>query len=52
MDGLLIGSGRSASVGWVEVLRAQPVTMIVNQGAGVVAAVCVREGVQPRHVDI
>jgi hypothetical protein len=52
VDGLVIGSGRSASVDQAEMLRVQPVTMIVGQGAGVVAAVCARDGVPPRKVDI
>jgi len=52
IDGLLIGSGRSASADQAEMLRVQPATMIVGQGAGVTAAVCARDGVEPRSVDV
>jgi len=51
-DGLLIGSGRSASCKPAELLRTMPVTMTVGQGAGVVAAAAARAGVEPRAVDI
>jgi len=52
VDGLIIGSGRSTSSAPAELLRVMPVTMIVGQGAGVAAAVSVRDGVVPRSVDI
>ncbi len=52
VEGLLIGSGRSASAVPCELLRTMPVTMIVGQGAGVTAAVAVRDGATPRDVDI
>jgi hypothetical protein len=52
VDGLLIGSGRSASCVPAELLRVQPATMIVGQGAGAAAAVSVRDGVLPRSVDV
>lgn len=52
VDGLLIGSGRSTSSVPAELLRTMPVTMIVGQGAGVTAAVSVRDGIVPRDVDI
>jgi hypothetical protein len=51
-DGLLIGSGRSASCKPAELLRTMPVTMIVGQGAGTVAAVAVDQGVDPREVEM
>ncbi|NLS90691.1 MAG: FAD-dependent oxidoreductase [Planctomycetaceae bacterium] len=51
-DGLIIGSGRSTSSTPAEVLRIQPVTMIVGQGAGVSAAVAARDGVAVRNVSI
>ena len=47
-DGLLIGSGRSASCKPGELLRTMPVTMTVGQGAGTVAAVAADAGVEPR----
>ncbi|MEW6358404.1 MAG: FAD-dependent oxidoreductase [Planctomycetota bacterium] len=52
VDGLIIGSGRSTSSAPAELLRTMPVTMIVGQGAGVAAAVSVKDGVAPRRVDI
>ncbi len=52
VEGLLVGSGRGASCVPAELFRCQPVTMIVGQGAGVTAAVAVRDGVAPRKVDI
>ena len=52
VEGLIIGSGRSASCVPAELLRTMPVTMIVGQGAGIVAAVSVREGTTPRNVSI
>jgi len=52
IDGLLVGSGRSASCVPAELLRVQPATMIVGQGAGAAAAVSVRDGVPPRNVDV
>ncbi len=52
VEGLLIGSGRSASCVPAELLRTMPVTMSVGQGAGAVAAVAVREGIAPRDVDL
>ena len=51
-DGLVMGSGRSTSSAPAEMLRIQPVTMIVGQGAGVAAAVAVRDGVRVREVNI
>jgi len=51
-DGLILGSGRSTSSVPAEMLRIQPVTMLVGQGAGVSAAVAVRDGVRVRDVDI
>ena len=51
-DGLILGSGRSTSSTPAELLRIQPVTMLVGQGAGVCAAVAAREGVRVRDVDI
>ena len=51
-DGLIMGSGRSTSSDPAELLRIQPVTMIVGQGAGACAAVAAREGVPVRDVDI
>lgn len=52
IEGLIIGSGRSASTSHAELLRTMPVTMIVGQAAGVTAAVAVRDGVSPRNVSI
>jgi len=52
MDGILIGSGRSASCYPAELLRTMPVTMTVGQGAGTVAAAALSGGVQPRDVDL
>jgi len=51
-DGLIVGSGRATSSTPAELLRIQPVTMIVGQGAGVAAAVAVRDGVRVRDVDV
>jgi hypothetical protein len=52
IDGLLIGSGRSASCMPAELLRTMPVTMTVGQGAGVTASVAVNQGVQPRKTNL
>jgi hypothetical protein len=52
VDGLVVGSGRSAASQHAEMLRVQPVTMIIGQGAGAVAAVCARDDVSPRQVSI
>jgi hypothetical protein len=52
VEGLVVGSGRSAAADQAEMLRVQPVTMIVGQGAGAVAAVCARDGSAPRRVNI
>jgi len=52
VDGLIIGSGRSAATVPAELLRTMPVTMVVGQGAGVTAAVAARDDVSPREVDI
>jgi len=52
VEGLIIGSGRSASCVPAELLRTMPVTMVVGQGAGIVAAISVRDGTTPRNVNI
>jgi ribulose 1,5-bisphosphate synthetase/thiazole synthase len=51
VEGLIVGSGRSTSSTPAEMLRVESVTMIVGQGAGVAAAVSVRDGVPVREVD-
>jgi len=51
VEGLIIGSGRSTASNPAELLRIQPVTMIVGQGAGVAAAVSVQAGTAVRDVD-
>ena len=52
VEGLIIGSGRSASCVPAELLRTMPMTMVVGQGAGAAAAVTVRDGSPVRSVDI
>ncbi len=52
VEGLIIGSGRSAACEPCELLRVMPVTMIVGQGAGVTAAVAASQGVTPAQVDV
>lgn len=52
VEGLVVGSGRSASGVPAEMLRTMPVTMIVGQGAGVVAAISVRDGATQRDVNV
>jgi len=47
-----IRPGRDGEAVPCELLRTMPVTMIVGQGAGVTAAVAVRDGATPRDVDI
>jgi len=51
VEGLVVGSGRSVSSTPAEMLRVESVTMIVGQGAGVAAAVAVRDGMPVRGVD-
>ena len=51
MDGIIIGSGRSASSEPAEILRTMPVTMSVGQGAGAAAAVAANERTRIRDVD-
>ncbi len=52
IENLIIGSGRSASCVPAELLRTMPVTMIVGQGAGVVAAIAAGQGVGPGQADM
>jgi hypothetical protein len=52
IDGIIIGSGRSASCVPAEMLRTMPVTMSVGQGAGTVAAVAANQGVPMCDVDL
>lgn len=52
VEGLIIGSGRSASCLPCELLRTMPMTMVVGQGAGVTAAVAVDKGKTLREVVI
>ena len=52
VDGLVMGAGRSVSAANPWLLRAMAMTMVVGQGAGAGAAEAVRQGVQPRSVDV
>jgi len=52
VEGLIIGSGRSAACVPAELLRTMPMTMVVGQGAGVAAAVAVRDGDAVRKVNV
>ncbi len=52
VEGLIVGSGRSASSTPAEMLRVESVTMIVGQGAGIAAAVAAHDRVPVREVDI
>jgi hypothetical protein len=52
VDGLVMGAGRSISTDNPSLLRVMVHTMVVGQGAGVVAAVASGTGSSPRTVDI
>ncbi len=51
-DGLIIGSGRSASCVPAELFRTMPVTMNIGQGAGTVAALAAVTGKSMRDLDM
>jgi hypothetical protein len=52
IEGLIMGAGRSVSAECPFTLRVMVTTMVVGQGAGVAAALSVRDNVQPRDVDV
>ena len=52
VEGLIMGSGRSVSSEDPYLLRVMVTTMVIGQGAGVAAAVSVKDDVTPRTVDI
>jgi len=53
VDGLLL-AGRNISGSHIAHanFRVMPIALNIGQGAGVAAALCVREGVQPRAMDV
>jgi len=52
INGLLMGAGRSVSGTSPWTLRVMAMTMVVGQGAGVGAAISVRDGVEPRNAEV
>ncbi|MEO7143320.1 MAG: FAD-dependent oxidoreductase [Bryobacteraceae bacterium] len=52
VDGLLVPMAVSATHVGFQVLRLEPIRVSMGQAAGDAAALCVKRGIQPRHVPV